>query len=35
LLLSPLPIVMLWDPDGYMIYNDGYSQFAGNRSKRG
>jgi len=28
-LLSPVPIVMLWGDDGIMIYNDGYSEFAG------
>ncbi|HYI88452.1 MAG TPA: hypothetical protein VEY05_00960, partial [Beijerinckiaceae bacterium] len=26
---SPVPIVMLWGPDGIMIYNDAYSVFAG------
>jgi PAS domain S-box-containing protein len=31
ILLSPVPIVMLWGPDGIMIYNDGYSVFAGAR----
>jgi PAS domain S-box-containing protein len=31
LLLSPVPIVMLWGEDGYMIYNDAYSGFAGGR----
>ena len=31
LLRSPIPIVMLWGEDGIMIYNDGYSVFAGNR----
>jgi PAS domain S-box-containing protein len=31
LLLSPVPIVMLWGADGYMIYNDSYSVFAGGR----
>jgi PAS domain S-box-containing protein len=31
LLLSPVPIVMLWGEDGYMIYNDAYSSFAGGR----
>src|SRR5215510_5098874 len=31
LLLSPVPMVMLWGPDGYMIYNDAYSRFAGGR----
>ena len=30
-LLSPVPIVMLWGDDGIMIYNDGYSEFAGQR----
>jgi PAS domain S-box-containing protein len=30
-LLSPVPIVMLWGEDGYMIYNDAYSVFAGAR----
>jgi PAS domain S-box-containing protein len=28
---SPVPIVMLWGPDGVMIYNDAYSVFAGGR----
>jgi PAS domain S-box-containing protein len=31
LLRSPVPIVMLWDQCGYMIYNDAYSAFAGGR----
>ncbi len=31
LLRSPVPIVMLWGPDGIMIYNDAYSVFAGGR----
>jgi PAS domain S-box-containing protein len=30
-LSSPMPIVMLWGPDGIMIYNDAYSGFAGGR----
>jgi PAS domain S-box-containing protein len=30
-LRSPVPIVMLWGLDGIMLYNDGYSEFAGNR----
>jgi PAS domain S-box-containing protein len=34
LLRSPLPIVLLWGPDGVMIYNDGYSVFAGGRHPR-
>ena len=31
LLLSPIPIVLLWGPQGIMIYNDAYSVFAGSR----
>jgi len=31
LLLSPVPIVLLWGELGIMIYNDAYSVFAGNR----
>ena len=31
LLRSPVPIVLLWGPDGIMIYNDAYSIFAGGR----
>ncbi|MFT4077312.1 MAG: PAS domain S-box protein [Asticcacaulis sp.] len=31
LLRSPVPIVMLWNEDGVMLYNDGYSVFAGGR----
>ncbi|WP_273454190.1 hybrid sensor histidine kinase/response regulator [Nevskia ramosa] len=31
LLLSKIPIVLLWGPDGILIYNDGYAAFAGNR----
>ncbi|HEX4197546.1 MAG TPA: HWE histidine kinase domain-containing protein [Caulobacteraceae bacterium] len=33
-LQSPLPLVMLWGPDGVMIYNDAYSVFAGQRHPR-
>lgn len=33
-LTSPVPIVMLWGPDGIMIYNDAYSVFAGGRHPR-
>lgn len=29
LLRSPVPMVMLWGPDGIMLYNDAYSAFAG------
>jgi PAS domain S-box-containing protein len=28
---SPVPMVLLWGPDGMMIYNDAYSVFAGGR----
>ena len=31
LLQSPVPIVLLWGPDGVMIYNDAYASFAGGR----
>jgi signal transduction histidine kinase/ActR/RegA family two-component response regulator len=31
MLRSPVPIVTLWGEDGIMIYNDGYSGFAGGR----
>ncbi|KAA6178004.1 ATP-binding protein [Pseudomonas veronii] len=31
MLASPVPMVMLWGPAGYMIYNDSYSVFAGGR----
>jgi signal transduction histidine kinase/DNA-binding response OmpR family regulator len=31
LLASPLPLVMLWGRQGYMIYNDAYASFAGGR----
>ena len=34
LLLSPVPIVLLWGEDGIMIYNDAYSGFAGSRHPR-
>ena len=30
-LQSPVPMVMLWGPDGVMLYNDAYSVFAGGR----
>ena len=32
---SPLPIVVLWGPDGVMLYNDAYSVFAGGTEKLG
>ncbi|MDO9370848.1 MAG: PAS domain S-box protein [Sphingopyxis sp.] len=31
---SPVPIVMLWGEQGTMIYNDGYSEFAGENHPR-
>ena len=31
LLQSPIAIVMLWGPEGVMIYNDAYSRFGGAR----
>ncbi|GAC1370896.1 MAG: hypothetical protein NVSMB39_4230 [Candidatus Saccharimonadales bacterium] len=31
MLQSPVPIVMLWGPNGIMLYNDSYSIFAGKR----
>lgn len=31
ILRSPVPIVTLWGEDGIMIYNDAYSEFAGQR----
>lgn len=31
LLASPLPMVMLWGRQGFMIYNDAYAEFAGGR----
>ncbi|QJE01645.1 PAS domain-containing protein [Massilia forsythiae] len=34
ILRSPVPIVTLWGEDGYMIYNDAYSVFAGGRHPR-
>ena len=29
LLHSPLPMMVLWGPEGIMLYNDGFSAFAG------
>jgi hypothetical protein len=34
ILLSPVPIVLLWGADGVMIYNSAYSIFAGGRHPR-
>lgn len=31
LLRSPVPMVMLWGEEGWMLYNDAYSVFAGNK----
>ena len=31
LLASPVPLVMLWGQQGYMVYNDAYAEFAGGR----
>lgn len=31
MLHSPVPMVLLWGPDGIMLYNDAYGGFAGNR----
>ena len=31
MLRSPVPLVLLWGPDGIMLYNDAYAGFAGNR----
>ncbi|HEX7821876.1 MAG TPA: PAS domain-containing protein [Sphingobium sp.] len=31
---SDVPMVLLWGMDGVMIYNDGYSRFAGGRDSR-
>jgi PAS domain S-box-containing protein len=31
MLRSPVPLVLLWGPDGIMLYNDAYGSFAGNR----
>ncbi|QFU15512.1 PAS domain S-box protein [Microvirga thermotolerans] len=33
-LQSPVPMVMLWGPEGIMLYNDPYSVFAGRRHPR-
>jgi PAS domain S-box-containing protein len=34
MLQSPVPIILLWGNDGYTIYNDAYSGFAGGRHPR-
>ncbi|CDY75334.1 Two-component hybrid sensor and regulator [Caballeronia glathei] len=31
MLASPVPLVMLWGRQGYMVYNDAYAAFAGGR----
>ena len=33
LVRSPVPMVLLWGADGVLIYNDGYSAFAGSRHR--
>lgn len=34
MLQSPVPIILLWGPEGYTIYNDAYSEFAAGRHPR-
>ncbi|MCB8822276.1 PAS domain S-box protein [Microvirga rosea] len=34
ILQTPVPMVMLWGPDGVMLYNDAYSTFAAGRHPR-
>ncbi|BBC73455.1 hybrid sensor histidine kinase/response regulator [Altererythrobacter sp. B11] len=34
MLPSPVPMVLLWGPDGVMIYNDAYSPIAGGRDSQ-
>ena len=34
IMATPAPIVTLWGPHGYMIYNDAYRVFAGGRHPR-
>jgi PAS domain S-box-containing protein len=34
MLRSPIPMVLLWGPDGIMIYNDAYTVFAAGRHPR-
>jgi PAS domain S-box-containing protein len=34
MLRSPVPMVLLWGPEGVMIYNDAYTVFAGGRHPR-
>lgn len=31
MLQSPVPIILLWGQEGYTVYNDAYSEFAGGR----
>ena len=31
ILRSPVPMIVLWNPEGVMIYNDGYAEIAGGR----
>lgn len=34
MLPSPVPLVLLWGPEGVMLYNDAYAEFAGGRDSR-
>ncbi|HUD29238.1 MAG TPA: PAS domain S-box protein [Novosphingobium sp.] len=34
MLASPVPLVLLWGPEGVMLYNDAYAKFAGARDGR-
>jgi hypothetical protein len=34
MLRSPVPMVLLWGPEGVMIYNDAYTVFSGGRHPR-
>jgi PAS domain S-box-containing protein len=34
MLPSPVPLVLLWGPEGVMLYNDAYARFAGARDGR-
>jgi len=33
ILASPVPMVLLWGPDGLLLFNDGYAEIAGKRYK--
>jgi len=34
ILMSPIPMAVMWGPDGILIYNDAYAQFAGDLHPR-